>query len=169
MKIASVGSAFPKNYYSQPVLSAALRKYWNGHLNNPDVVDRMHAHAEIDGRFLALPIDAYYEMTTWGQANNAWIECAQDLGQQALQPLPPRARKNRPAIRPRTGQDHVDLAPRLHHRLDERQIGRRTRRRIPRHDPRRIEVSPLQRNGDRGRVEWPCRSDFVWTSFPGQS
>jgi alkylresorcinol/alkylpyrone synthase len=84
MKIASVGSAFPKHYYPQELLSAALRKYWNGRLKNPDVVDRMHAHAEIDGRFLALPVDAYYEMTTWGQANDAWIECAQDLGQQAL-------------------------------------------------------------------------------------
>ena len=84
MKIASVGSAFPKHYYPQAFLSAALKKYWDGRLNNPDVVDRMHAHAEIDGRFLALPVDAYYEMTTWGQANNAWIECAQDLGQQAL-------------------------------------------------------------------------------------
>ena len=84
MKIASVGSAFPKNYYPQAFLSAALKKYWDGRLNNPDVVDRMHAHADIDGRFLALPVDAYYEMTTWGQANDAWIECAQDLGQQAL-------------------------------------------------------------------------------------
>ena len=84
MKIASVGSAFPKHYYPQAFLSAALRKYWNGRLRNPDIVDRMHAHAEIDGRFLALPADAYYEMTTWGQANDAWIECAQELGQQAL-------------------------------------------------------------------------------------
>lgn len=84
MKIASVGSAFPKHYYPQPVLSAALRKYWGGRLNNPDVVDRMHAHAEIDGRFLALPIDDYYEISNWGRFNDAWIECAQDLGQQAL-------------------------------------------------------------------------------------
>ncbi|MGO8819352.1 MAG: type III polyketide synthase [Terriglobia bacterium] len=84
MKIASVGSAFPKHYYPQEFLGAGLKKFWSGRLKNPDVVDRMHAHAEIDGRFLALPADAYYEMTTWGQANNAWIECAQDLGQQAL-------------------------------------------------------------------------------------
>lgn len=84
MKIASVGSAFPKHYYPQAVLSAALKKYWDGRLNNPDVVDRMHAHAEIDGRYLSLPIDAYYQMNTWGQYNNAWIECAQELGQQAL-------------------------------------------------------------------------------------
>ena len=84
MNIASVGSAFPKHYYPQKMLSAALKKYWNGRLNNPEVVDRMHAHAGIDGRFLSLPVDAYYEMTTWGQANDAWIECAQDLGQKAL-------------------------------------------------------------------------------------
>ena len=84
MKIASVGSAFPKHYYPQKFLGAGLKKYWSGRLKNPDVVDRMHAHAEIDGRFLALPADAYYEMTTWGQANDAWIECAQELGQQAL-------------------------------------------------------------------------------------
>lgn len=84
MTIASVGSAFPKHYYPQKFLGAALKKYWNGRLNNPEVVDRMHAHAGIDGRYLALPVDAYYEMTTWGQANDAWIECAQELGQKAL-------------------------------------------------------------------------------------
>jgi alkylresorcinol/alkylpyrone synthase len=84
MKIASVGSAFPKHYYPQAFLSAGLKKWWGDRLKNPDVVDRMHAHAEIDGRYLALPSDAYYEMTMWGRANDAWIECAQDLGQQAL-------------------------------------------------------------------------------------
>jgi alkylresorcinol/alkylpyrone synthase len=84
MKIASVGSAFPKHYYPQAFLSAGLKKFWGGRLHNPEVVDRMHARAEVDGRHLALPPDAYYEMTTWGQANDAWIECAQELGQQAL-------------------------------------------------------------------------------------
>ncbi len=84
MKIASVASAFPKHYYPQAFLSAALKKFWDGRLNNPDVVDRMHAHAEIDGRYLALPVDAYYELKTWGEYNDAWIECAQELGQQAL-------------------------------------------------------------------------------------
>ncbi len=84
MKIAGVASAFPKHYYPQAFLSAALKKFWDGRLNNPEVVDRMHSHAEIDGRYLALPVDAYYEMKTWGQYNDAWIECAQELGQQAL-------------------------------------------------------------------------------------
>jgi alkylresorcinol/alkylpyrone synthase len=84
MRISSVGSALPKHYYPQAFLSAALKKYWDGRLKSPEVVDRMHAHSAIDGRYLALPVDAYYELNTWGQANNAWIECAQDLGNQAL-------------------------------------------------------------------------------------
>jgi alkylresorcinol/alkylpyrone synthase len=61
-----------------------LKKYWVGRLNNPEVVDRMHNHSAIDGRYLSLPIDAYYEMNKWGEANDAWIECAKDLGQRAL-------------------------------------------------------------------------------------
>ena len=84
MKISSVASAFPKHYYPQAFLSAALKKFWEGRVKSPEVVDRMHAHAEIDGRYLALPVDAYYGMETWGQYNDAWIECAQELGQQAL-------------------------------------------------------------------------------------
>ncbi len=84
MRISSVGSAFPKHYYQQAVLSAALKKYWDGRLTNPEVVDRMHAHSGIDGRYLSLPVDAYYDMSTWGQANDAWIDCAMELGGEAL-------------------------------------------------------------------------------------
>jgi len=84
MRIASAGSAFPKNYYSQAVLSAALKRYWGERLASPEVVERMHRHSEIDGRHLVLPLDAYYEMSTWGKANDAWIRCSQELGQEAL-------------------------------------------------------------------------------------
>jgi alkylresorcinol/alkylpyrone synthase len=84
MRISNVASAFPKHYYPQPFLCEALKKFWHGQLNHPELLDRLHSHSCIDGRYLALPVDAYYNLTTWGQANNAWIECAQDLGQQAL-------------------------------------------------------------------------------------
>ena len=84
MNIASVGSALPKHYYPQAVLSAALKKYWNGRLDRPDVVDRMHKNSAVDGRYLALPVDAYYKLNTWGEANDVWIECAMELGKLAL-------------------------------------------------------------------------------------
>ena len=41
---------------------------------------------KLTAAYLALPVDAYYEMTTWGQANDAWIECAQELGQAGALP-----------------------------------------------------------------------------------
>ena len=31
-----------------------------------------------------MPPEKYYELTTWGQANDVWIQVAQELGEQAL-------------------------------------------------------------------------------------
>lgn len=84
MRIAGIGSAFPKNYYPQEVIREALKAKWDGRLERPQVLDRLHDNVAVSGRHLALPIEAYSGLKTWGDANNAWIECAQDLGKQAL-------------------------------------------------------------------------------------
>ncbi|MGH9469744.1 MAG: type III polyketide synthase [Terriglobia bacterium] len=84
MKIAGVASAFPKHYYSQDFLAAGLKRFWGERLKNPQLLDRLHAHCGVDGRFLSLPPDEYYRLENWGQANDAWIRCAMELGQQAL-------------------------------------------------------------------------------------
>jgi alkylresorcinol/alkylpyrone synthase len=84
MRIAGVGSAFPPNYYSQEEISAALKHQWAGKLDRPEVIDRLHSNVGVKRRHLSLPIPAYEGMTTWGQANNAWIEVAQDLGKKSL-------------------------------------------------------------------------------------
>ncbi len=39
---------------------------------------------KVDGRYTARPMDFYLNMETWGQANDAWIEVALDIGEQAL-------------------------------------------------------------------------------------
>ncbi len=84
MRVCGVGSAFPGNYYRQEVICEALKRRWSGKLEKPQLLDRLHASVGVRGRHLALPIPAYEKLTTWGQANNAWIEIAQDLGKQAL-------------------------------------------------------------------------------------
>ena len=38
----------------------------------------------VGGRPLALPLEAYRRRETWGDANDAWIEVAQQVGEQAL-------------------------------------------------------------------------------------
>ncbi|MGH9378596.1 MAG: type III polyketide synthase, partial [Terriglobia bacterium] len=84
MKIASVATAFPKHYYSQDALINALKLRWGSKLAHPQLLDRLRTRGGVDGRYLALPMDAYDRIGGWGDANTAWIECAQELGKQAL-------------------------------------------------------------------------------------
>jgi len=84
MKIASAASAFPKHYYSQKFLLEQLQEYWGDRLPNPQLLERLHRNVAVEGRHLALPAEKYYDLATWGEANDAWIEVAQELGEQAL-------------------------------------------------------------------------------------
>ncbi len=84
MKIASAASAFPKHYYSQKFLLEQLQQYWGDRLPNSQVLARLHRNVAVEGRHLALPTEKYYDIATWGQANDLWIEVAQELGEQAL-------------------------------------------------------------------------------------
>jgi alkylresorcinol/alkylpyrone synthase len=84
MKIASAASAFPKHYYSQQFLQQQLREYWGDRLPNPQVLQRLHRNVAVEGRHLAIPTEKYYDISTWGQANDIWIEVAKELGEQSL-------------------------------------------------------------------------------------
>lgn len=84
MRIASAASAFPKHYYSQKFLLEQLQEYWGDRLRNPQMLARLHRNVAVDGRHLALPTEKYYELDTWGKANDVWIQVAQELGEQAL-------------------------------------------------------------------------------------
>ena len=83
-RIGAAGSAFPPHYYTQEQLSGELKKYWGSKLQIPEVLDRLYANEGVEGRYLALPTEAYYDLTSWGKANDAWIACAQEVGQAAI-------------------------------------------------------------------------------------
>src|ERR1700675_3451688 len=80
MKIVSATSAFPKHYYSQEMLFAALQEYWGDRLAKPEVLRRLHKNVGVDGRFLSLPIEGYRLLSGWGEANDHWIRTALELG-----------------------------------------------------------------------------------------
>jgi alkylresorcinol/alkylpyrone synthase len=85
MRIAGVGSAFPKYYHKQEVLVGALKNYWKDRLVQPGILDRLDESMKVEGRFTARPLDFYHnEMKTWGEANNVWIEVGLELGEKAL-------------------------------------------------------------------------------------
>ncbi|HLW55544.1 MAG TPA: 3-oxoacyl-[acyl-carrier-protein] synthase III C-terminal domain-containing protein [Candidatus Angelobacter sp.] len=84
MRIAGAGSAFPSNTYQQQDITAALKEAWRERLERPAVLDRLHGHCGVEQRHLVLPLEAYHRVTTWGQANNLWIDFAQTLGRDAI-------------------------------------------------------------------------------------
>jgi alkylresorcinol/alkylpyrone synthase len=84
MRIVAVASAFPEHHYTQEVLVEALQKYFGEKLANPQRLERIYSHMAVEGRYLTLPLSAYYEIASWGEANDAFIEAAQVLGQQSL-------------------------------------------------------------------------------------
>ncbi len=84
MRVAAVGSALPPHFYDQATLLAALEKRWQDRLFNLDRLKRLHENVLVGGRYLALPIDEYDRLETWGQANSAWIRVAQEVGDRAI-------------------------------------------------------------------------------------
>lgn len=83
MRIASAASALPRHYYPQHVLLEGFRRHWGKRLERFNVLEKLHAATQVDGRYLALPMERY-PLANWGEANNCWIETAVDLGQQAI-------------------------------------------------------------------------------------
>ena len=84
MRIAGAASALPKNKYDQRVLLSALTAYWGKRLDDPRFLERLHTRVGVETRHLALPLEAYYGIRTWGEANCQWIKAAVELGAEAL-------------------------------------------------------------------------------------
>ena len=83
MRIASAASALPQYYYPQKILIEAFRKYWGHKIDRFDILERLHAATQVDGRYLAMPLESY-PLPNWGEANNKWIDVTLDLGEQAV-------------------------------------------------------------------------------------
>lgn len=84
MRIASVGRAFPQHYYDQKTIIDAFKAYWGPRLDNPRLLERLHRNVMVGGRHLALPIEAYPELTSFSASNDAFVRCAVDLGVRAI-------------------------------------------------------------------------------------
>ncbi|HSM51652.1 MAG TPA: 3-oxoacyl-[acyl-carrier-protein] synthase III C-terminal domain-containing protein [Thermoanaerobaculia bacterium] len=91
MRIAAVGRGFPRHYYDQETLLAALRTYWEERYFNLDRLEQLHRNALVGGRHLALPLAAYPQLAGFGAANDAWIEVGLEVGERATRDALARA------------------------------------------------------------------------------
>ena len=63
MRIVDVGRAFPRHFYEQETLLAALRAHWGQRHRNPARLERLHRNVLVGGRHLALPLQEYPQLT----------------------------------------------------------------------------------------------------------
>lgn len=91
MRIAGVGRAFPPHYYDQDQLLEALRGFWLEQHHNPERLERLHQNVKVGGRHLALPLDEYPRLSGFGEANDAWIRVAREVGAEAVRDALARA------------------------------------------------------------------------------
>ncbi|HMJ62894.1 MAG TPA: 3-oxoacyl-[acyl-carrier-protein] synthase III C-terminal domain-containing protein [Bryobacteraceae bacterium] len=83
MRISSATSALPRHYYPQRTLIDAFRRHWGNRLDRFSVLEKLHAATQVDGRYLALPLEEY-PLASWGEANNKWIAATLELGEKAV-------------------------------------------------------------------------------------
>jgi alkylresorcinol/alkylpyrone synthase len=79
-----VGHAFPPHFYDQDTLIAVFRELWGKRHFNLERLERLHRNVLVGGRHLALPVEEYARLDTWGKANDAWIRVAQEVGAAAV-------------------------------------------------------------------------------------
>lgn len=91
MRIAAVGTALPPHHYDQEQLLAAFRRHWAERHFNLERLEQLHRNVLVGGRHLALPMERYEQLRTWGEANDAWIEVAQEVGGAAVRQALERA------------------------------------------------------------------------------
>lgn len=84
MRIASVGTALPPHRYTQTELADALMGRWHSRLPEPRLIPRLFANCGVETRYLTLPMGQYPALRGFGDCNNAWIDTAVTLGEQAI-------------------------------------------------------------------------------------
>lgn len=84
MKIAAVGSALPQHVYDQSVLTRYLEGVFADDPSASRRIAQLHENTRVRTRRLALPLEAYSSLGSFSDCNAAWLRCALDLGERAV-------------------------------------------------------------------------------------
>ncbi|MFW6088707.1 MAG: type III polyketide synthase [Gemmatimonadota bacterium] len=84
VRIASVGCALPEHRYEQATLTAALGRALATRGLESRRLEQLHRNMRVERRHLALPLEAYEGLDSFGASNDAFIRCGLDLGARAV-------------------------------------------------------------------------------------
>ncbi|MFF8607091.1 type III polyketide synthase [Streptomyces sp. NPDC015346] len=83
-RVLAVSTAFPPHRYMQQEITDALVSCLPPGADS-GLLRRMHAAAEVETRHLALPLDRYRGLGTFGETNRLFVELAVALGAEAVE------------------------------------------------------------------------------------
>ena len=83
-RILALAHAFPPHYCSQDELSSALRVAWQSQGLDVAIFDRLQRNIQVQGRYLARPLEEYHHFNSFTQTNQIWQEEALHLGEQVV-------------------------------------------------------------------------------------
>src|SRR5436189_6462751 len=83
----SVQPALPPYYYDQKSLVDGFRKLWADKFFNFSRIEEFHQHVQVEGRYLALPMEDYLREPSLESRNAHWIRVSLDLLQEAASSL----------------------------------------------------------------------------------
>jgi alkylresorcinol/alkylpyrone synthase len=84
MKIAAVGTALPPHRYDQDQLIAAFEEFWAHEHHNVRRVRQFFQAVGVQTRHLALPMEDYPKLASFGESNDAFLRVGLDIGEQAI-------------------------------------------------------------------------------------
>jgi alkylresorcinol/alkylpyrone synthase len=82
--IVAAETVFPDHYYPQEELTAAAQAWWSSHGANGSLLQRFHKNLKVGGRYLARPLEAMTQPSSFQERNDSWIRTALDLGENAV-------------------------------------------------------------------------------------
>jgi len=83
-RIVAIHGVLPPHRYEQSEITDAFALMCLPPGKDPGVLRRLHRSATVGGRHLALPLERYAELSGFGQTNDAFIDVALRLGEQAV-------------------------------------------------------------------------------------
>jgi alkylresorcinol/alkylpyrone synthase len=83
-RIAAVHPVLPPHRYPQQEITERFADVCLGPAGRREVLRRLHTSALVETRHLALPLDRYAALADFGEANDAFIEVAVELGAEAV-------------------------------------------------------------------------------------
>ncbi len=83
--IVTTKIGFPKHYYSQKKLLAAVQEIWKStRASGVRRLEQFYSNVKVKGRYLAWPLEHYQQPTTFEERNDAYIETALELGEKTI-------------------------------------------------------------------------------------